>query len=51
LKTLALPATRDSFERLGAEVIPTTPAEFTRRLTADVAQWKRVREKTHIELE
>jgi tripartite-type tricarboxylate transporter receptor subunit TctC len=51
LKTLALPATRDSFERLGAEVISTTPAEFTRRLTNDVAQWKRVREKTHIELE
>jgi tripartite-type tricarboxylate transporter receptor subunit TctC len=51
LKTLALPATRDSFERLGAEVISSTPAEFTRRLTNDVAQWVRVREKTHIELE
>ena len=51
LKTLALPATRDNFERLGAEVITCTPAEFTRRLTQDMAQWMRVREKTKIELE
>ena len=51
LKTLALPATRDNFERLGAEVITCTPEEFTRRLTQDVAQWMRVREKTKIELE
>ena len=51
LKTLALPATRESFERLGAEVITSTPEEFTRRLTRDIAQWVRVREKTKIELE
>ena len=51
LKTLALPATRDSFERLGAEVISCTPDEFTRRLTRDLAQWTRVREKTNIQLE
>jgi len=51
LKTLALSATRDSFERLGAEVISSTPDEFTRRLTRDLAQWTRVREKTNIQLE
>src|SRR4051812_26182703 len=51
LKTLAMPATRDSFERLGAEVISSTPEEFTRRLARDLAQWKRVREKTNIQLE
>jgi tripartite-type tricarboxylate transporter receptor subunit TctC len=51
LKTLALPATRESFERLGAEVITSTPEEFTRRLTRDVAQWRNVRERTKIELE
>ncbi len=51
LKTLALPATRDSFERLGAEVISSTPDEFSRRLVAGLAQWKRVQEKTNIQLE
>ena len=51
LKALALPATRESFERLGAEVISSTPGEFTARLTRDLAQWKRVQEKTKIELE
>ena len=51
LKTLALPATRDSFERLGAEVIASTPDEFSRRLVAGLAQWKRVQEKTNIQLE
>ncbi len=51
LKTLALPATRDSFERLGAEVISSTPDEFSRRLSTGLAQWKRVQEKTKIELE
>jgi tripartite-type tricarboxylate transporter receptor subunit TctC len=51
LKALALPATRESFARLGAEVISSTPEEFTARLTRDIAQWKRVQEKTKIELE
>jgi tripartite-type tricarboxylate transporter receptor subunit TctC len=51
IKTLALPATRDSFGRLGAEIITSTPEEFTRRLTRDIAQWKHVREKTRVELE
>jgi tripartite-type tricarboxylate transporter receptor subunit TctC len=51
LKTLALTSTRDSFARLGAEVIQSTPEEFSRRLSADLAQWTRVREKTKIELE
>ena len=51
IKALALPATRDSFERLGAEVISSTPEEFTRRLARDLAQWARVREKTNIQLE
>ncbi len=51
IKTLALPATRDSFERLGAEVISSTPEEFARRLVDGLAQWKRVQEKTKIELE
>jgi tripartite-type tricarboxylate transporter receptor subunit TctC len=51
IKTLAMQATRDSFERLGADVISSTPEEFSRRLAHDLAQWQRVREKTHIELE
>jgi tripartite-type tricarboxylate transporter receptor subunit TctC len=51
IKTLAMPGTRDSFERLGAEVISSTPDEFSRRLARDLAQWQRVREKTNIQLE
>jgi tripartite-type tricarboxylate transporter receptor subunit TctC len=51
IKTLALPATRDAFERLGAEVISCTPEEFSRRLARDLAQWQRVQQKTSIQLE
>ena len=44
------PATRESFARLGAEVIKTTPEEAARRIRDDVAKWTKVREATGITL-
>ncbi|MGE5523164.1 MAG: Bug family tripartite tricarboxylate transporter substrate binding protein [Rhodospirillaceae bacterium] len=51
IKVLDQPATRESFARLGAEVIKSTPEEFTRRLKGDLARWVKVSEATHIKLE
>jgi len=51
LKVLDQPATRDAFNRLGAEVIKSTPEEFTRRLASDLARWKKVQQQTGIKLD
>ena len=48
---LVQPATRESFARLGAEVIKTTPEEAARRIRDDVAKWTKVREATGISLQ
>ena len=44
------PAARESFARLGADVIKTTPEEAARRIRDDVAKWTKVREATGITL-
>lgn len=44
------PAARESFARLGADVIKTTPEEAARRIRDDVAKWTKVREATGISL-
>ena len=51
LKTLDMPATRDAFTRLGADVIKSTPEELTKRLAADLARWKKVQQQTGIRLD
>ena len=51
LKTLDMPATRDAFTRMGADVIKSTPEELAKRLTADLARWKKVQQQTGIKLE
>ena len=51
LKVLADPRTRQSFEKLGAEVISGAPEDFVRRLQADLAKWTRVRKETGIKVE
>ncbi len=51
LKVLDQPATRDAFNRLGAEVIKSTPEELTRRLGSDLAKWKKVQQQTGIKLD
>jgi hypothetical protein len=43
--------TRQAFERMGAEVIKSTPEELMRRLTEDHARWARVRKQTGIRIE
>jgi tripartite-type tricarboxylate transporter receptor subunit TctC len=51
LKVLDQAATRDAFTRMGAEVIKSTPEEVTKRLTADLAKWKKVQQQTGIKLD
>lgn len=48
---LAQPRTRDAFEKLGAEVVPVSAEEFTRRLQQDIARWVRVRKETGIKID
>ena len=48
---IAQPRTRDAFEKLGAEVIRSTPEEFTRQLQADYARWVRIRKETGIRID
>jgi len=45
------PATRESFARLGAELIKSTPEETVRRIRDDLAKWTKVRKATNITLE
>jgi tripartite-type tricarboxylate transporter receptor subunit TctC len=51
LKVLDQPAVRQNFERLGAEVIKSTPEQFVRRVQDDYAKWVRIRKTTGIKLE
>jgi tripartite-type tricarboxylate transporter receptor subunit TctC len=48
---IAQPRTREAFEKLGAEVVPNTAEEFTRRLTQDLARWTRIRKDTGIKID
>jgi len=50
LKVLDQPTTREAFNRLGAEVIKSTPEEVTRRISTDLAKWKRVQQQTGIRI-
>ncbi len=51
IKVLDLPATRDAFNRLGAEVVKSTPEELATRLRTDLAKWKKVQQQTGIKLD
>ena len=48
---IAQPRTREAFEKLGAEVVPNSADEFTRRLQQDLARWARIRKETGIRIE
>ena len=48
---IAQPRTREAFEKLGAEVVPNSAEEFTRRLTQDLARWTRIRKETGIKID
>jgi tripartite-type tricarboxylate transporter receptor subunit TctC len=47
---IAQPRTREAFEKLGAEVVRTTPEEFTRRMQQDYERWGRIRKQTGIKI-
>jgi tripartite-type tricarboxylate transporter receptor subunit TctC len=42
IKVLRQPATRESFARLGAEVLESTPEEFDKLMRSETAKWSRV---------
>jgi len=48
---IAQPRTREAFEKLGAEVVPNSAEEFTRRLQQDYAKWVRLRKETGIRID
>ena len=47
---IAQPRTRETFEKVGAEVDRNSPEEFTRRLQEDYARWVRIRKETGIKI-
>jgi tripartite-type tricarboxylate transporter receptor subunit TctC len=48
---IAQPRTRQAFEKFGAEVVPNSAEEFTRRLQQDLARWARIRKETGIRID
>lgn len=50
LHVIAQPKVREAFERLGAEVIQSSPDDFTRRVKADYDKWVRIRKETGIKV-
>jgi tripartite-type tricarboxylate transporter receptor subunit TctC len=48
---IAQPRTREAFEKLGAEAVPNSAEEFTRRLQQDLARWTRIRKETGIKID
>lgn len=51
VRTLELPATKEIFTKLGAEVMPSTPEAFTARLRGDLVNWRKVRDRLKLQLE
>lgn len=51
VKVLDQASVRDAFGRLGAEVVKSTPEEVTRRLTNEIAKWRRVQQQTGIRID
>jgi len=48
---IAQSRTREAFEKFGAEVVPNSAEEFTRRLQQDLARWARIRKDTGIKID
>ena len=48
---IAQPLTREVFEKVGAEVAPTSAEEFTRSLQSEYERWARIRKETGIRFE
>jgi tripartite-type tricarboxylate transporter receptor subunit TctC len=50
-KVIAKPNVREVFEKLGAEVVRTTPEEYAKRVQADYLKWVKIRKETGIKVE
>ena len=50
-KTLAMPATRDRFTSVGAEVLGGTPTKLDANLKQELAMWTRVAKAANIKLD
>ena len=48
---IAQPRTREAFEKVGAEVVPNSAEEFTRRLQQDFARWTRLRKENGVRVD
>ena len=48
---VAQPRVRETFEKLGAEVVKSTPEDFAKRLQADYSKWVRIRRETGIKVD
>jgi tripartite-type tricarboxylate transporter receptor subunit TctC len=48
---IARSRTREAFEKLGAEAVPNSADDFTRRLQQDLARWTRIRKETGIRID
>lgn len=51
IKVLRLPATRESFARIGADTLESSPEEFTRFLREELAKWGKVVRDAGVKLE
>ena len=51
VRVLELPATREAFVRLGAEVMSSTPEAFADRLRRDLANWRKVQDRLKLQLD
>jgi len=51
IKVLRLPATRESFARIGADTLESSPEEFTRFLREEIAKWSKVVRDAGVKLE
>jgi tripartite-type tricarboxylate transporter receptor subunit TctC len=47
---IAQPRTREAFAKLGAEAVPNSAEEFTRRLQQDTARWVRIRKESGLRI-
>jgi tripartite-type tricarboxylate transporter receptor subunit TctC len=48
---VAQPKVREAFEKLGADVVKSTPDDFAKRLKADYSKWVRIRKETGIKVD
>lgn len=51
VKVLRLPATKESFQRIGADVLESTPQEFDKLMRSEMAKWSKVVREANVKVE